>query len=49
MEIDRLDRKILSILQHDARTSLQEIGAAVGLSPSPCWARPPKEQTRIGG
>jgi Lrp/AsnC family leucine-responsive transcriptional regulator len=44
MEIDRLDRKILSILQHDARASLQEIGAAVGLSPSPCWARIKKMQ-----
>ncbi len=37
--MDRLDRKILSVLQRDARASLQEIGAAVGLSPSPCWGR----------
>ena len=37
--MDRLDRKILSVLQHNARASLQDIGAAVGLSPSPCWAR----------
>ncbi|SDL94737.1 transcriptional regulator, AsnC family [Oryzisolibacter propanilivorax] len=37
--MDRLDRKILSVLQRDARASLQDIGAAVGLSPSPCWAR----------
>ena len=37
--MDRLDRKILSVLQGNARASLQEIGAAVGLSPSPCWGR----------
>src|SRR5574337_320471 len=37
--MDRLDRKILSVLQANARASLQEIGAAVGLSPSPCWGR----------
>ncbi len=34
-----LDRKILQVLQADARTSLQDIGQAVGLSPSPCWGR----------
>ena len=34
-----LDRKILQVLQLDARTSLQEIGQTVGLSPSPCWSR----------
>ena len=37
--MDRLDRKILSVLQANARASLQEIGQAVGLSPSPCWGR----------
>lgn len=37
--MDRLDRKILSVLQTNSRASLQEIGAAVGLSPSPCWGR----------
>ena len=37
--MDRLDRKILSVLQGNARASLQDIGAAVGLSPSPCWGR----------
>ena len=37
--MDRLDRKILSVLQGNARASLQEIGQAVGLSPSPCWGR----------
>ena len=37
--MDTLDRKILQVLQLDARTSLQDIGQKVGLSPSPCWSR----------
>ena len=37
--MDAIDRKILRKLQTDARASLQEIGQAVGLSPSPCWER----------
>jgi len=37
--MDKIDRKILQVLQADARTSLQDIGQAVGLSPSPCWGR----------
>lgn len=39
MPIDATDRKILAVLQRDARASLQAIGTAVGLSPSPCWGR----------
>jgi len=37
--MDKLDRKILQVLQANARASLQEIGHAVGLSHSPCWNR----------
>jgi Lrp/AsnC family leucine-responsive transcriptional regulator len=37
--MDTLDKKILAALQANARASLQDIGAAVGLSASPCWAR----------
>jgi Lrp/AsnC family leucine-responsive transcriptional regulator len=37
--MDAIDRKILKVLQHDARASLQQIGQAVGLSSSPCWER----------
>lgn len=37
--LDRLDRKILSILQEDATRSVAEIGDAVGLSATPCWKR----------
>jgi Lrp/AsnC family leucine-responsive transcriptional regulator len=39
MLLDAMDRKILARLQADSRASLQEIGAAVGLSASPCWGR----------
>ncbi|MEO1066142.1 MAG: Lrp/AsnC family transcriptional regulator [Pseudomonadota bacterium] len=37
--LDRLDRKILSIIQHDATVSVAEIGKRVGLSTTPCWRR----------
>jgi Lrp/AsnC family leucine-responsive transcriptional regulator len=37
--MDPFDRKILALLQKNARASLQEIGQAVGLSASPCWER----------
>nr|WP_222622378.1 Lrp/AsnC family transcriptional regulator [Ramlibacter albus] len=37
--VDAIDRKILRVLQADARASLQEVGQAVGLSSSPCWER----------
>jgi Lrp/AsnC family leucine-responsive transcriptional regulator len=38
-KLDRLDRDILSVLQSDARVSLQELSKQVGLSASPCWTR----------
>jgi DNA-binding Lrp family transcriptional regulator len=37
--LDRLDRKILSELQSDARISNQELAKRVGLSTAPCWRR----------
>jgi Lrp/AsnC family transcriptional regulator, leucine-responsive regulatory protein len=37
--MDAIDKKILKVLQGDARSSLQDIGKAVGLSASPCWER----------
>src|SRR5215207_8225826 len=37
--IDRLDRRILQILQEDATVPGAEIGRRVGLSPTPCWRR----------
>ena len=37
--IDRLDRKIMQILQGDATIPVAEIGRRVGLSTTPCWRR----------
>ncbi len=37
--IDSIDEAILRELQQDCSRSVQEIGAAVGLSQSPCWKR----------
>jgi len=37
--MDGFDIKILGALQANARASLQEISALVGLSSSPCWSR----------
>lgn len=39
MELDKFDRAILKVLQRDARASLQEVSAEVGLSSTPCWTR----------
>jgi len=39
MNIDKFDMAILRELQRDARASLQEISAQVGLSSTPCWNR----------
>ena len=39
MELDRYDRQILEILQHDGRISNQDLADRIGLSPSPCLRR----------
>ena len=39
MHLDKFDLAILKVLQGDARASLNDIGAAVGLSATPCWNR----------
>lgn len=39
MDLDRIDRRILQELQHNARISNQELADKVGLSPSPCLRR----------
>ncbi|MCZ7565063.1 MAG: Lrp/AsnC family transcriptional regulator [Burkholderiales bacterium] len=36
---DRIDKRILALLQENASLSLQEIAAKVSLSPTPCWRR----------
>jgi len=37
--LDRMDRKILDILQQDCTLPVAEIGKRVGLSTTPCWRR----------
>ena len=39
MALDKIDRKILSILQKDTTLSVADIGKKVGLSTTPCWRR----------
>lgn len=39
INLDKIDRKILAILQQDGRLSNQEIAERVNLSPSPCLRR----------
>jgi Lrp/AsnC family leucine-responsive transcriptional regulator len=39
MVLDKFDLAILKLLQENARTSLADIGASVGLSSTPCWNR----------
>lgn len=37
--LDRIDRKILNLLQKDASLPLEEIASRVNLSKTPCWNR----------
>src|SRR6476620_3076907 len=37
--LDRMDRKILDILQKDCTLPVAEIGKQIGLSTTPCWRR----------
>jgi len=39
MEMDRIDRQILNLLQADASISIQGMGERVGLSSNACWRR----------
>jgi Lrp/AsnC family leucine-responsive transcriptional regulator len=39
MDLDRIDRQILELLQQDGRINNQELAERVGLSPSPCLRR----------
>ena len=38
-EFDRIDRRILDLLQRNGRLSMTELAEQVGLSPSPCTER----------
>ena len=37
--MDRIDKRILTLLQQDATMPVAEIGKKVGLSTTPCWRR----------
>lgn len=37
--LDRIDRRILGLLQNDASLSTAEVAETVGLSTTPCWRR----------
>ncbi|MEM7213639.1 MAG: Lrp/AsnC family transcriptional regulator [Pseudomonadota bacterium] len=39
VDIDDIDRKILSTLQRDCSESLEDLGARVGVSRNACWRR----------
>ena len=39
IEIDRIDREIIHILQDNAELSAAAVGEKIGLSQSPCWRR----------
>ena len=39
MKLTKTDVEIISVLEENSRASLQEIGARVGLSSTPCWNR----------
>jgi len=39
IEIDKVDREIIRLLQQDAELSAAAIGEKIGLSQSPCWRR----------
>jgi len=38
-ELDRIDRKILDVLQKDGRIAVTDLATQVGLSPTPCTER----------
>ncbi|MDO8692547.1 MAG: Lrp/AsnC family transcriptional regulator [Sheuella sp.] len=43
--MDKKDREILRLLQNDASISINELAAAVNLTPTPCWRRVQKLQS----
>jgi Lrp/AsnC family transcriptional regulator len=39
IELDRVDKEIIRLLQDDAELSAAAVGEKIGLSQSPCWRR----------
>jgi Lrp/AsnC family transcriptional regulator, leucine-responsive regulatory protein len=46
-DMDKIDHRILTLLEEDARQSFAELGDQVGLSKTPCWQRV-RELERVG-
>ena len=46
--MDRLDKKILRLLQADATLAVADIAKRVGLSTTPCWRRIQKLEATLG-
>jgi Lrp/AsnC family leucine-responsive transcriptional regulator len=47
-DLDRIDRKVLAVLQRDGRVTNHRLAGLVGLSPSACLARVRRlEQTGV--
>ena len=44
LAMDRIDKKLLILLQEDADRPLNELAEAVNLTPTPCWKRVQKLQ-----
>lgn len=44
--MDEIDRALLDILQQDATLSIAQMAERVGLSPTPCWKRIQKLETK---
>jgi Lrp/AsnC family transcriptional regulator len=38
-DLDRLDRKLLALLQQDSTLTVAELGERIGLTSTPCWKR----------
>ena len=39
MDLDRIDQKIIRLLEENSRLSFAELAEQVGLSKTPCWKR----------
>jgi len=46
-DMDKIDHRILTLLEDDARQSFAELGEKVALSKTPCWQRV-REMERVG-
>lgn len=45
--LDKIDRKLLALLQQDCTLSLQALAEAVNLTTTPCWKRLKRLRTTV--